>query len=175
MNPKSVCYSQSVKLTSTLFCKLARLFTQQDLPPFHPANYRPIRPADSQVIAYRWKWRRAGEWCCLSTTGESFWVQGVDCCAKLGPLTLTSLTVRFQHLKSYTLHSCHTFCMWSELKSQYDLITTRYICCTAIRVTEEIPLLPQACSKTAWCPYRTNCYHYTHTDVENFSISNDKT
>lgn len=29
--PKSVCNSQSVKLTSTPFCKLARLFTQQDL------------------------------------------------------------------------------------------------------------------------------------------------
>lgn len=44
------------------------------------------------MIAYRWKWRRAGEWCCLSNTGESFLlrVQGGESplfgkSTKLGP------------------------------------------------------------------------------------------
>lgn len=56
------------------------------------------QPSDSIQM----EMKASGEWCCLSNTGESFWVQDVDYYAKLGPPTLTSLTVRFQHPKSYT-------------------------------------------------------------------------
>ena len=55
--------SQSVKSTATLFCKLARLFTQQDLPPFILQTTVQANPAaDSPVIAYRWKWSGVVEW-----------------------------------------------------------------------------------------------------------------
>lgn len=54
---------QSVKSTATLFCKLARLFTQQDLPPFIlQTTVQANLAADSPVIAYRWKWSGVVEW-----------------------------------------------------------------------------------------------------------------
>jgi len=69
--PKSVCYSQSVKLTSSLFCKLARLFTQQDLSlPFileTTGQSGRWQPSDSIQMEMK---ASGEEWCCLSNTGE---------------------------------------------------------------------------------------------------------
>lgn len=70
---------QPIKSTSTLFCKLARLFTQQDLPPFilrTTGQSGRWQPSDS--IQMEMKWWSEVEWFCLSKTA---WLAGwlTDC------------------------------------------------------------------------------------------------